>query len=214
MIRYYPKNKITPNLYSDGSSLTLDSKPYYGYYYETYDKKFFSGATPEQGLNQSLSPNLQPSIKNNITQPLSETSNEKQSQFVFDNKLQTIEEDIRSSFDFTNKFTPYYPKPTTNDYIQGYITRYFSKSVGLNDSIVEISKNQFNSFKTNASKQDVLQYQVTSMFWQVSGPLHNTNGVAGIIDTNKRLVDNKENEFFGIKNYMGDQYSKYSIPMN
>jgi len=211
MIRYYPKNKITPNLYSDGSSLTLDGKPYYGYYYETYDKKFFSGANPEQGSNLALSPISQPSTKVS-KQIVPGTNVSKQPQFIFD-KILTVEEEVQSSFDFTNKFTPHYPKPTTSDYTKGYFVRYFSKSVGHNDSIVEISKNQFDSFKTNSNKQASLQYQVIDIFWQITGPLHTTGGYAGILDTNERLTNNKESEFAGLKNYIGGQYDKFSNPV-
>lgn len=207
MIRYYPKNKITPDLYSDGSSLLLNGKPYYGYYYETYDGKFYTGARPENGLNNLLIPNITPAVNK-----VNKNNSQKQPQFILNPSLSTVEQEI--AFDFTNKFIPYYPKPTTNDYTKGYFTRYFSKTVGHNDSIVEISKSQFDNFQTSADKQSTLLYQVINIFWQISGPLNNTRGYAGIIDTNKRIVNNKEVEFSGLKLYINNQYDKFSIPTN
>lgn len=211
MVRYYPKNKITPNLYSDGSNLSLNGSPYYGYYYETYDGKFYSGINPQKGSNLQLIPintiTSQDTFKNNLTD-----SNVKRPHFTF-NELTT--EQVQAGFDFSNKFVPHYPKPLQSDYIKGYFIRYFSKTVGHNDSIIEISKTQFDNFELNNNdKQSILQYQVISLFWQISGPLYAKADHAGIIDTNKRLVNNKEPQFSGLKNYIGDQYDKYSIPTN
>jgi hypothetical protein len=35
---------------------------------------------------------------------------------------------------------------------------------------------------------------------------------AGIIDTNKRLVENANKTFLGIKDFIGDDYAKFSRP--
>ena len=52
---YYPKNQIETNLYSNGKLLVKStSLPYTGFYFSTYDGKYFSGAEPNKGDNITL----------------------------------------------------------------------------------------------------------------------------------------------------------------
>ena len=46
---YYPKANITPNLFSNGEYvLNGSNEPYTGYYFSTYDGKFYTGRTPQE----------------------------------------------------------------------------------------------------------------------------------------------------------------------
>lgn len=54
-IRYYPSFAVKINLISRGN-FSLDGKPYTGYYYETFDGKYFSGNNPVTGTNKRLFP--------------------------------------------------------------------------------------------------------------------------------------------------------------
>ncbi len=49
---YYPKANITPNLFSNGEYvLNGSNEPYTGYYFSTYDGKFYTGREPGDGTN-------------------------------------------------------------------------------------------------------------------------------------------------------------------
>ena len=52
---YYPKTQIETNLYSSGDLLVESTRlPYSGFYFSTYDGKYFSGKEPNDGPNFSL----------------------------------------------------------------------------------------------------------------------------------------------------------------
>ena len=55
---YYPKSQIKTNLYTEGDDYVLSTtqKEYKGYYYKTSQGKFYTGRTPEDGLNVLLNP--------------------------------------------------------------------------------------------------------------------------------------------------------------
>jgi hypothetical protein len=47
---YYPKANITPNLFSNREYVLKGSnEPYTGYYFSTYDGKFYTGREPGDG---------------------------------------------------------------------------------------------------------------------------------------------------------------------
>ena len=39
MIKYFPKNRITTNLYTKGNEFTVNGKQYVGAYYKTFNGK-------------------------------------------------------------------------------------------------------------------------------------------------------------------------------
>jgi hypothetical protein len=60
-------------------------------------------------------------------------------------------------------------------------------------------------------------WQEIELFWKLTGPLNQKRVSqydvrAGIIDTNKRLVENANKTFLGIKDFIGDDYAKFSRP--
>jgi len=61
---YYPKSHITPDLYSNGEYLLKNTTEVYtGYYFSTFDNKYFTGKYPNDGKNLELveiSPNARP----------------------------------------------------------------------------------------------------------------------------------------------------------
>lgn len=64
---------------------------------------------------------------------------------------------------------------------------------------------------------DVSYYQIESMLWKLTGPLETVRLSqydirAGIIDTNKRLVETIDARFLGLKAFIGEQYSKFARP--
>ena len=58
-------------------------------------------------------------------------------------------------------------------------------------------------------KYDYNLYSVISLYWQVSGPLHDDNSnpnfpKPGIIDTNKRILAQKEQKMPGITKHLSN----------
>lgn len=196
---YYPRNKIKAGLKTDGDRFLLDGKYYKGEYYETYDGKFFTGKNPFQpGGNQPLQD--------------ASTASGNTAQHGDVQPLGIIPIDST-----TIAITPYYPKPTEQDYEQGYFFRYFIKKVNETSGITEINKQTYDHFSASNKLPFSTIYQVEDILWQLTGPLYTSrlNGrytVAGIIDTNKRIVETTDKTFRGLKTYIGEQYDKFSRP--
>lgn len=195
---YYPKFRILENQQANpGEFLLPDGKEYTGSYYTTFDGKSFTGSNP-------YSLNSIPLTKINIpdspfNQPLSETYN----------NLKPLNLSLTDPIPFT-------PKPTEEDYKRGKITRYFARQRnGTKFRIMEIDQKTYDNLSNNKGGLNISLWKVISIFWQISGPLHDqkVNGIrtrAGIIDTNQRVLDNAEKNFIGLKQYLTDlkQFSR------
>ena len=207
MLRYYPSFRIIPNLNTKGNEFTLDGKPYSGKYYEAYDNRVFSGATPESGENKELkripkyagapglnSMNISESQKQNLALQSSTNLNR-----------------------ISGKPNSYYPNPTEEDYKKGYLIRYFTKKENQNGFVIEISRDEYNSIVDGTADYDISIYQIVEILWKITGPLKNKrtsqyNTTAGIIDTNERLVESANKTFLGIKDFIGGDYIKFARP--
>lgn len=202
MIIYYPKNRIKTDQYTAGGELTLNGQEYKGPYYTTFDGQVFTGKNPYSiGANHALVP----AFTDDVTKlTFSEQS-------VSSENRSTIAE---RRLDY---LIPYYPKPTPADYSKGSIVRYFAKRVTGDLSIIEISKEQFDYMQSKKTEVDDYRYQVENVFWKITGPLHDDRTskqypIAGIVDTNKRLVETKDKTFPGLKAYIGENYTKFAVP--
>lgn len=198
MLKYYPKNRVVTDLYTSGGSFSLNGQDYVGYYYKTFDGKVYSGATPQSpGGGQRLFPVYQ-DVSVSPDRPLNLPNLQNVS-------LETL--------------VPYYPTPTPGDYKKGYFVRYFAKKANQPDSIIEISKQDYDNMRNGTALQadKIMLYQVIDVFWKLTGPLKDNRvnkqyPVAGIINTNQRIVETKEKDFRGLKTYIGENYSKFAIP--
>jgi hypothetical protein len=147
---YYPKNQIETNLYSNGKLLVKStSLPYTGFYFSTYDGKYFSGAEPNKGDNITL-------IVRNPRLPGSNEEN--------DSPLPSITPDLRFQIgqnlgysNITNKNPkdiPYYPVfqyPTLSptEIANGEFKRYIVKKANEN-IYYEVSERNFNDSITSS----------------------------------------------------------------
>ena len=64
---------------------------------------------------------------------------------------------------------------------------------------------------------DYVTYQAIDVFWQITGPLRDDRKdkqykIAGIIDTNKRLIESKDKAFRGLIEFIGEKYDKFARP--
>ena len=207
MIKYYPKNRITTDLYTKGNEFSLNDKPYIGAYYRTYNGKTFAGRNPVVGSSEELV-----SIPDSILL----NNNNRKSTIVVNNitekYTQNPNTNILQSFEIPSQ---HYPIPNDNDYTRGYFMRYFAKKRNEIGYLIEISKETYLSLLNKDSIYDYVTYQAIDIFWQLTGPLKDTREnrqykVAGIIDTNKRIVETNDKNFRGLIEYIGGQYDKYS----
>ncbi len=207
-MRYYPLNRVKTNQKTSGEDFILNGRPYKGDYYETYDGQFFSGKDPIQGPSYRLVRLEIPGA--NTDQPLSVVDGNENYNSISNLNIQQL-----STF---QQPKPHYPMPTETDYKRGAFVRYFAKKRDRAGFVMEVNKETFDSLQKVDSVYDYVNYEAISLFWQITGPFNDdrTNRqykVAGIIDTNKRLVEAKEKIFPGIKAYIGEDYTRFAKPV-
>lgn len=197
-IRYYPLNRVLTNQKTNGGEFTLNGSNYTGYYYKTYNGQVFTGKDPVQGPSKVLQPADLASNASTNSQEAFRTG-------------RSASAGNQPTFQIP---VPYYPKPTSTDYKRGSIIRYFVKKRGQSGYVIEVDKSTHDSLLKSDSVYDYITYETTSLFWQISGPQHDTiqNGgkVSGIIDTNRRLTMMKDASFPGLAAFIGEDYTKFS----
>jgi hypothetical protein len=129
-------------------------------------------------------------------------------QLAIQNKISTVNQ---------TEPIPYYPNPTSTDYQKGYIVRYFTKKINNKGYITEISQDGYNDIVNGTAQFDISIYQVTTILWKISGPLHTVrlsqyDTREGIVETNKRLTEASEPNFIGIIDFIGGEYTKFAKP--
>jgi len=219
-MRYYPLNRVKTDQKTDGTRFTLNGSPYKGPYYETYDGNYFTGPDPIQGPSQALIERENNSLAGaaDIGYPNYNNFEAKQK-----NKLSATLNSpaIALNSSLTTEFKipqSHYPTPTETDYKRGALVRYFAKKRDRAGFVIEVDKETYDSLQRADSVYDYVNYEAISLFWQISGPFYDdrTNRqykVAGIIDTNKRIVEAKEQVFTGIKAYIGEDYTRFAKPV-
>jgi hypothetical protein len=222
-IRYYPASKIKPNKVTKGGEFHIDGNEYKGNYYETFDGKFFSGANPIIGSNKRLKKisaydsdylNQTP-MKQSVKQQFAKNNKDKFSQSV--QTEITIPGVAIPPPRFKGEPTSYFPATIPEDYQMGFITRYFAKRVNSKGYVVEIAEREYIAIKNGEVPYDVSNYLITKIMWKLTGPLNQKrisqyDVRAGIIDTNKRLVETAEKNFLGLVAFINGEYNKFAKP--
>ena len=186
---YYPKNRIQTNLYTNGGEYSIKStgENYIGYYYKLYNNTIFTGKTPNDLPNQELTPYLE-TIEDNpllvIVEPFldPEVSNYN----ILSEKPSPKQIPL-----------PYYPNPTSNDYLLGEFQRYFMKQINAL-LFTEISKKDYTAL-INKNETYLWQlYTPISIPWEVSGDKDQVQ------QTNKRitLLTEQQNKIFGFSQFI------------
>jgi hypothetical protein len=172
---YIPKNRIITNLQTPQNEFVYKGTSvfYNGFYWKSYDGKFFTGKNP----------NETPSVE--IEQIIS----------LFDpeNTIQKVQTSVLSidfvdeNIDYGNiydyfllknqnlnspeiKFLPsqYYPTPTLSDYNLGVFTRYFV--VKANENIyLEVNEDTFNNIQNKSADWAWELYTPFSLPWTLTG---------------------------------------------
>jgi len=208
MIKYFPKSKIITNLYTKGGEFVINGKDYIGAYYKTYSGKVYTGKNPINGSSQELTPFKDLNVRNT----------KKTGVIILDSSTKDyINNPNLTDINTYEAPAQFYPKPTDNDYQKGYIMRYFAKKRNDIGYVIEINKETYLSITKQDKVYDYVTYQAIDVFWQITGPLRDDRKdkqykIAGIIDTNKRLVESKDKAFRGLIEFIGDKYDKFARP--
>ena len=208
-LRYYPLSRIIQNKYTRGDQFALpDGTPYAGRYYITYDDKAYTGINPVLGTNILLT---------DITKI--QNTGLREGNFTPRTSAYTKAVPPGSTSSDPNaeltSLESYYPTPFDSDYVRGYFTRYFAKSVSGPGYIIEISELDWTKIQDGKVSDTVLGYETTSMLWQLTGPLRDTRKsqyqiIGGVYDTNKRVTEAKQKGFRGIVEFIGGDYIKFA----
>ena len=209
-IRYYPSFRVKTNQITRGGAFYVNGKPYVGLYYSTYDGKFFTGPNPNIGPNEELTNFSSYDVANTGLQTLQDS----QGNTKFVTGLASISTNVNSA---QKNIVSYFTRPIQSDYNLGYIDRFFVKQKNNNGYITEVSPTQYTEIVNGAVGYNVSLLQTLSIRWKLTGPLNSKrisqyDVRAGIIDTNKRLVEQANPNFFGIIEFIGGNYSKFARP--
>lgn len=180
---YYPLAKIQPNLFTSGNEFAIAATgvDYKGYYFSTYDGKFFTEKIPSMNSVEL--------IKYAPTKSLTSLGSLKYA-------LKDTAEDIE-----TNHFIP---KPTSKDYEAGSITRYFVKRVNGDESTLkEIDRETYVNLQGNPL------YILDECPWHISGNTEDTllpGGITlpGVSSMNRAATQKVNIKIPGVSTYLRD----------
>jgi len=210
IIKYYPLNRIKTGLYTRGTAYALDGKPYTGAYYLTYKGDAYTGANPTFGDNEELSP-ISSAARVDLS-PYSQFSPTSTS------GKQTAAAKSLAKVVITpgtlKQLAPYTPLVLDSDYARGYFTRYFIKRIADKGYVREVSYSDW-TIVTNGNDPTYEEYEAVDMLWQLTGPLRDTRVSqyqvkGGVFDTNKRVTEAKSKSFIGLKEFIGEEYTKFA----
>lgn len=212
---YIPKNRIVPNQYTGGDKYVVKSTQewYKGFYYKTYDGKFYTGKTPNDKPNEEIelvqdtdkqyNPNLPqnrlaytdaPTVFDNI-----DTPGYSEEMVITYAQLQGVNLNVP-----TRLSVPYssYPNPTEDDYELGVFTRYFC--VKVNElSYLEINKENYEKLLNRDGKWLWQMFTPFKLQWTLTGNeayVANTN--SNSISITERKIKRKGLAIFLKKNYL------------
>lgn len=191
---YYPKSHIIENLYTKGKQWMLeDGTEYIGYYHTYIDNTILTLATYNRVDSKPLIPYVDTAIQSNS---FTYNALKAKSNYITPNNVLAI--------------------PVLKDYNNGSFSRYFlrRRNYTTYQDIIEINKDQFDSWKKPTGGIDNTLYNAIELNWKLTGPLHDikaeSNIEYGVLDTNKRIISLKDRDFLGLKDFLTD-YTELTI---
>ena len=152
---YYPEYLTEINLYTNGGEYVLATtrEAYIGYYWKTFDGKYFTNKNPQQLPNQSLIPVFLVKEQNNgdsFIQSYPDYPKNDLNQIVSPNPI------------------PYVAKPTSGDYSNNFFYRYFSKPINSN-LYKEIDSNSYYKLLNQDSSINFTLNEAIRAKWILGG---------------------------------------------
>lgn len=200
---YFPKSQIITDLTTNGSEFILadSGKSYVGFYFSTYNNKYYTGKTPQDGITSLLIPISPPnkSNKNTLTIPSNPVISRNYNPPGYINSSST-------------PILPPPPKsnivlPTLGDYETGEYQRYFLNHNTTN-LYLEINNHTYNNFKNKNKNSQYQLYKPIVINWVLAGKPIET------YEVNKNIVSlyQKQNFLNGFSNFFKGRYLKYYKP--
>jgi hypothetical protein len=197
---YYPPNKVTVNLYTNGGEFFIQgtNTPYVGYYHEFSSGRVFTGKNPNESYPQPLVKQSQPAQNIVTNAPITVTlSNSPEAKVYISNKK--INPDLVQTLP-----APYYPQPTLADYQTGEFQRYFVRKIN-EASFLEISDSTYNKIVSRDSTILYSLYIPFSLPWLISGDQNQVE------QTNRNMVLYTEVTFkvYGLDQFLQNKLDYY-----
>jgi hypothetical protein len=214
---YIPKNRLITNLYTRGNELVYkdDKALYTGYYYKTYDGKYFTGKTPNEKPNDELE------LTTLNAKTFEALENKSQIAFIdtpvvpSDNKAELVNSILIIDYsklkgiDLNNPTglivpSQYYPQPIQSNYDLGSFVRYFI--VKINESkFLEINQNTYDAIKTQNKEWSWEAYTPFLIQWTLVG------GKQQVYNTNKNIVLLAEQRLGkkGLGRFLKEDYNQF-----
>lgn len=167
---YVPKSQIKSNLFTEGGEfIRVDNNlPYKGHYYKTSKGKFYTGKTPEEGLNIELISS--PATTQELPNFQSEGSDGNDSpylNFIAGDYTYTTLKNIDLS-QVKNIPQNIFPTPKPQDYINESFVRYFTKKRN-EKKYLEIDKETYDKLFSQDPTYLFELYKPLKLNWQISG---------------------------------------------
>jgi hypothetical protein len=211
---YYPKSKITPNLYTSGEEYQIftSREEYIGYYYKTSNGKFYTGKNPQDKPNLVLVP-----IQNlNDNQNSSPAGGDIDTDILLYNSVEEGYETYTTlnffKYPKNNDFKPrrlptYNPTlPTDKDKTLGVFTRYFCKKT--NELLyIEIDKLTYSLIQDKDPRIAWDLYNSIPILWQIQGDKEKTYKA----NKNNTMLTEQKFKWHGFSKYLKEDYLKYYL---
>jgi len=201
---YYPKSRFITDLKANyGEFKTPDGKNYVGDYFTTYDGISYTGKNPQD---------VKVILLTKVTQ-----INQEQSRLVISKDNIIFNQLNKGEINITELKEPniFYPNPSTEDFKNQKITRYFAKQRTVRQfQIIEIDKLTYEDLSSLGGIYNYPLWKPISLLWRISESLSKDKTThkfqETVKGTNQRIVDLKEKSFSGIKQYLTnlEQFSK------
>lgn len=174
---YYPQDQITTGLKTAGKEWMLrNGTEFKGYYHRYSDGMVMTGFDYNEFTSDYLIPY------------------QTRASFIYD----SLNENTIKDYIVPQQ---YYPQPSNDEYLQGYVTRYFiRKTNNVGDNIIEIDKSQFNSI---GSQIDPALYLKTSLPWKLTG------NEEDVRLSNFKIVRKYNEELPGLQKYLRNYLELY-----
>lgn len=202
---YFPKSQIKENLHTNGGEFQLanSKQEYRGYYFITSKQEAYTGKNTQDKPNNKLI-------------AISSLPTNKESILKEDEVLPTDYYLINDSYYnakglSTKRLAPRAPiqtlgKPTDKDIQNGFFNRYFVKK-GNEFRFIEISKDEYNYFRSQNSRVQWQLYTPTKIKWDIQGDREQVyNGNKTVVS----LAEQREN-LPGFTLFFRDQFDKFWI---
>jgi hypothetical protein len=214
---YIPKNRVKTNLFTGGGEYQkfIDGTEYKGFYWATFDGRFFTGKNPDDLPSEELVTIDQSKLLWELTPPegaiFIENYAENYDFLTYQNQTQNM--DMVNDYNRVKKIdvskvrkipTTYYPQPTLDDYKLGAFTRYFCTKV--NETVfIELNKETFLKIRNKSRDYDWAMYRLFKLPWTLNGTLEEVE----TINRNMVLIAERRIKKRGLQEFLNFNYGKF-----